>query len=251
MIRYFKKNFFKRQDNSKRKLKQTRPRETCGIKENTENPYLRSRAIWEELYGSLSTRLNNSYRMNVALVLMLTLSIYGSIHIASQSKIKPYLTVLHGDTPLTISDFKTPEFGKLKSKIAPVAARKFIKDIRSISQDNAVNLERLINALSAVNTSVSQQLKPYLTRRNSYIKDNLANNIKIRSVLLKTSHTIVVRWHEQTINLQSGQVTNNQNYTADLTYQFQEKTQDTMISRHNPLGFTITALAWTEELTHL
>lgn len=65
----------------------------------TNNPYLQSRLLWDELYGNTQTRLENSYRMIWLLVMSVLATIAGIIYVSTQSQIKPYVAVIRDNDP--------------------------------------------------------------------------------------------------------------------------------------------------------
>ncbi len=212
------------------------------------NPYLQSRALWNDLYGSIQTKLENSYRIIFILSLVILSAIIGLVVIASETKIKPMPFIVHGNEVLTVANANTAEFQSLKPTLAAYFIKQFIRNARAISSDGEANANNKIAALSFTTGEATQVLKEFYEENNpNTIAQQQVKNITITSVLPKSAHTVDIRWREDSRNVHSGERVQTQNYIAHLNYHYQTPPQNEIILRHNPLGLAITHLAWSIE----
>lgn len=212
------------------------------------NPYLQSRALWNDLYGSIQTKLENSYRVIFILSLVILSAIIGLVVIAGETKIKPMPFIVHGNEVLTVANTNTTEFQSLKPALAVYFIKNFIRNARTASADGEANANNKIAALSFVTGEATQVLKEFYEENNpNTIAQQQMKNITITSVLPKSAHTVDIRWREDSRNVHSGERVQTQNYIAHINYHYQTPSQNEIILRHNPLGLAITHLAWSIE----
>lgn len=208
----------------------------------SDNPYLQSRAMWNDLYGDVQTRLENAYRIILLLAVVIVIAIIGMVTMASQSRVQPYLTVLHGNEMLTVHDAHSSDFHTLKPLLAQMQAKQFIRQARSYSVDAQVNRQQLINAYS-------HALGPAVSWLKSQVRESHSSltQVFIETVLLKSDKTLDIRWREQTLHRKTGEVITTQHYSAELTYRFQPEQADSELSEQNPLGFFITHVVMSKD----
>src|SRR3990167_10091998 len=92
-----------------------------------KNTYIESRTLWNDVYGNLQTKLENSYRVIFCLSLTIIISIVGLIIVACQPKIKPIPFVLHGNDVITLNDQQSAAFNDVKPKLSLVLVENFIR----------------------------------------------------------------------------------------------------------------------------
>jgi len=213
-----------------------------------KNPYLQSRVLWNDMYGSLQVKLENSYRIILILSIVIGLAIIGFIIVAGESKVKPYVTVIHGDEVLTLDQSTDRELQVLHPKLAPFFTKNFIRYVRNVSADGEVNAQNKIAAYALVAGAATERLKTFYQKNNpDTIARHAVKTIQITSVLRVSAHTIEVRWKEAWHDVRSDKLRRTQRYIAQVTYQFQQPSQNQHILRINPLGFYITHLSWSED----
>jgi len=214
-----------------------------------DNPYLQSRALWDDIYGSLQDKLENAYRIIFILASVIAIAIVALVIMATHNRIQPYLAVLHGDEVLTVHDMQSSDFNTLKVKLATVIAKEFIQTTRSVSLDDDVNRRHRIQAFSFVAGPAMQTLKRYYEKEDAKSQTNRPlTHAVIQTVLIKSSHSLLLRWQELQLDRHTGDILARDYYTAELTYAFQPKKPNAIIASHNPLGFTISDFAWAKEL---
>lgn len=218
--------------------------------EKTEhkNSYLESRALWNDVYGGLQTKLENSYRIIFCLSIVIAIAIVGFVIVAGETKIKPMPFVLHGNDIITLSEQNDAAFDSIKPQLSLILAKDFIRHTRMVSSDNAVNAHNHIAALSVVRGSAAEVLKNYFqTHDVNQLSQTTTKNIVINSVLAESNKSLEIRWSEETRNAQSGDVISTAQYIADVTYAFQAPSSNPAILKNNPLRFVVTNLSWSQD----
>lgn len=214
-------------------------------KPEIKNPYLDSRILWNDVYGSLQIKLENSYRIIFYLSLTIALAIVGLIVMGTETKIKPIPFILHGNEVITLNNQNTTAFNDIKPKLSLLLVKDFIRHARNLSIDSAVNANNHISALSTVNGAAEKVLQDFFDAQKA--EKNITKNISITNVLRETDHSFEIRWIEETRNSVTGEVINTNNYIAEITYTFESPSSNPIILEHNPLGFVISHLSWSEE----
>ena len=239
--RYFERKKFEKKRAHRKSITKQRQFE----KSLANNPYLQSRALWNDMYGSIQTKLENSYRVIFVLSLVILTTVIGLVIIAGETKIKPMPFIVHGNEVLTVANTNTAEFQSLKPVLATYFIKQFIRSARTVSVDGQANANNKIAALSLVTGEATQVLKEFYEKNNpNLLAQQWVKNIIITSVLPKSTHTLDVRWQEDWRNVHSGELIQSQHYIAQLNYHYQTPSQNEIILRHNPLGLAITHLAW-------
>ncbi len=209
------------------------------------NPYLQSKALWNDMYGSVQTKLENSYRIIMLLSAVIVVAIIGFVIVSSQTKVKPMPFIVHGNDILTVDQSQSGDFKRLKPKLAYYFAKHFIRDARSVSVDGDVNANNRISALSFVTGASVPVLNDFYQKNDpNRIANTYVKNIHITNVLRLSANTLDVRWQEIWRNVRSGELMRTKNYLAQLTYHYNTPSENTLILRNNPLGFDITNLSW-------
>ncbi|OGT50852.1 MAG: hypothetical protein A3F17_09300 [Gammaproteobacteria bacterium RIFCSPHIGHO2_12_FULL_41_15] len=207
-----------------------------------DNPYLQSKVLWNDLYGSVEEKLRFSYRIIIALSVTLLACTMGLIVVATQSRVQPYVTVVHGNELLTLHNFNQPGLNEFKPKLALLLAREFIQKARNISADPKVNQQNFIAALSMTSNGATHVLKDYHQSMTTHLKQ-----ITITSLILQSKKALHLRWQEITRDAKTGDVLSTENYSAELTFEFTKASTNPLIAEQNPLGFYITSLAWSQD----
>lgn len=218
------------------------------LREISNNPYLQSKVLWNDMYGSLQTKLENSYRIIFILSLVIVMAIIGFIVVAGESKVKPYVTLIHGDEILTLDQTSDRDVHALEPKLSLYFTKQFIRTARSISADSDVNAENQIAAYALTAGAATERLNTFYRNHSpDSIAEQRLNDIHITSVLRTSAHTIEVRWKTIWHDVHTGKEQMTRYYIAQLTYQFEKPSENPRILRVNPLGFYITQLSWSED----
>lgn len=207
-----------------------------------DNPYLQSKLLWNDLYGSVEEKLRKTQLMLFIMVAALTLSTIGILILATHAKIQPYVTVLHGNEALTLSKFSEPSAEKLKPKLASLLSQTFIKKLRSHTLDDSVNQDNYITALAMTSGAAT-----HVTKNYHQLNTRKLRQVQITSLILRSPRLIDIRWIETTRDPHSGITLSTLPFSAELTFQFTKPVNNKIISEHNPLSFFITSLAWSQD----
>lgn len=230
------------------KAKQQIDSDQAALRSLPNNPYLQSKVLWNDMYGSLQVKLENSYRLIFILSIVIALAIIGFMVVAGESKVQPYVTVIHGNEVLTLDQSTDRELQALHPKLALFFTKNFIQTARSVSADGEVNAQNKMAAYALVGGAATERLKQFYVKNNpDVIARHSVKEIHITSVLRTSHHTIEVRWREDWHAVQSGKLQQSHNYIAQLSYRFEKPSENPRILRVNPLGYTITQLSWSED----
>jgi len=214
---------------------------------NNMNPYFQSRLLWDDLYGSVQKRCENSYRLLAVMMLVNVMAIGGLIATAMQPKTKPYVALIRGHELITAKEYNRNAFKKSQPILATLFTKAFIQASRNVSLDSEVNQANRVKAFSFVSGSATQVLKEQLFFDAKKGNAHHLHHAVITTLLLKTPHAIDVRWREIIRDSRSGEIISQESYAADITYAFKKPSNDPVILSHNPLGFTITSLSFAKD----
>ncbi len=207
-----------------------------------ENPYLTSKQLWNDMYGAVESKLVRANLIIIVMCLSLVISTMAVVLMATKSRVQPYVAVVHGNELLTVSKFDTPQLVTLKPKLAALMSREFIEKLRGVSIDPDVNQDNFIQALSMTSGAATGVVKDYNRNKSQNI-----TNLQITSLILQTPHVIDIRWLETARDSKTGDKLGSQHYSAELTFRFNETSTNSLIAKHNPLGFYITNVAWSKD----
>ena len=209
------------------------------------NPYLQSRAMWNDLYGDLQIKLENSYRIVFILSLVLLASMLGLIVIAGESKVKSVPFIVHGDDLLTLTNEQQLPARQLHSRLSFYFIKQFIAASRAVSADGVINSSNTIKAYAFTQGEATGVLKSYFAKNDpNALATHKVRDIEITSLLRESKSTIDVRWFERLRDVHTGLLIKKTPYIARISYQYQKPSTDHTILHYNPLGFVITYLSW-------
>lgn len=217
-------------------------------KSTEKNPYLQSKALWNDMYGSLQIKLQNSYRVILILSFIIIFAFISLAVVAGEAKVKAIPFIIHGNEIVSSNSLMQVSNEKLKPQLSLFFAKEFMRNARTVSVDSVVNSRNKISALSFASGDALTVLKEYFEKNNAnIIAKESVKNIHITSVLRQSSHTIDIRWQENWRSVRSGQLTQTKNYIAQLTYQYKTPSQNEIILKNNPFGFYISYLSWSDD----
>ena len=78
------------------------------------------------------------------------------------------------------------------------------------------------------------------------LERNLLKDIQVTSILIKSKNSLDIRWLEKTLD-NAGKIINSQNFIANLEYQYGQISENNLVLKHNPLGFYINRIVWSED----
>lgn len=212
------------------------------MSQKVENPYLTSKQLWNDLYGAVETKLVRANLIIIVMCILLSISMMSLVLMALRSRVQPYVAVLHGNELLTLTKFDTPQLVTLKPKLAALMSREFVKKLRGVTIDPDVNQDNFIQALSMTSGAATGVVKDYHRHKPQNI-----TNLQITSLILQTSHVIDIRWLETSRDPKTGDKLDSWHFSAELTFRFDVTSTNSLIAKHNPLGFYITNVAWSKD----
>lgn len=219
------------------------------LKAANENPYLQSKLLWNDLYGDIETKLENAYRIIAILSGVIAIAIIGFIIIAGQSRVQPYVTVLHDNDLLTVTDVNAVDAKSFKPKLALMMAKQFILAARTVSVDRTINQNNRLKAYAMVRGAATKRLSEYYESHNpDLIAGKAIRSVQITTLLQKSDKTLDIRWQEEVRGRKSGEVIESRPYSAEITFNFDKTSNNRVIAEQNPLGFYIGQLVWAEDV---
>lgn len=215
-----------------------------------DNAFLRGRAAWNDMYGSLVERNRKNFTVSVLLAIALLASVIGIIHMGSQSKIQPFMVQVgqNGDIVDVSSAEKAPD---ITEKIIKYFLQKFVINMHSISGDNIVQKQMLAFVYSSVNTSGNSNamniLKSFIQNNNPFtLNSQFTNQVNISSLYPISKDSYQITWEEvkRTID---GKLVSKNYYTGQIAYKFAPSSGENFT--YNPFGIYITNMAWSQVQT--
>lgn len=211
----------------------------------SKNPYLQSKALWNDMYGDLEDKLCRSQRLNMLFLGVIAIALIGFVIIAGQSKVEPIPFIIHGNEVVTVADTRSRDYQGLQPKLAIYFIKQFIRNVRSVSTDGTMNAVHKIAALSFVKNDAVEILKEFYEKHDpNVVALKFVKDISITSILKVSLDTFNVRWREDWRNNRTGEHVRTKHYIAELKFQFDDPSDNVAILKNNPLGFYITHLSW-------
>lgn len=222
--------------------------EQASILKASDNPYIQSRLMWNDLYGDLQLKLENAYRIIVVLSIVIAIAMIGFVVIAGQSRVKPYLTVLHGNTLLTTADSQSNSFQQFKPKLAQLLTKQFLDAARTVSVDHKVNQSNSLKTYAFVRGAATRTMGDFYKAHNpNQIAKTQVRSIHVTSLLVRSEHTFDLRWQEEVRDVKTGVVVESEPYSAEITFAFDEPSKNDLIASINPMGFYVEQIIWAKD----
>ncbi len=209
--------------------------------DETDNPYLQSRLLWQDLYGDIYTHCRHAQCLNRLLIALLALVFFGALHLVHRSRVELVPFLIHGHEVVTATQLSAPTFKAIQPTLARYFAENFIQAARSRTGDAAVDHERQLKALAFTTGDATTTLT-----RDQAARTADSNNITVTvtSILQESSHILDVRWLEVHRDQQRHTVLSTSRHWARLIYRFGPPSTQAVILKHNPLGFYLQDIHW-------
>jgi type IV secretory pathway TrbF-like protein len=213
------------------------------------NPYFEARRRWNEVIGSTVQRARIMTLLTIILAIGNAALIGGMWHLASMSKVVPYVMVLNeAMTPVSMGVAQQGNVSDKQTITRSFLAR-FIVDLRTITADASLlnkQFERLYTMLLPGTESYSEisthfrESSPFSRAAREVVAVNVVS-------LLPTSESAwEAEWVEVVTTRGNGQKT-KRTYRAVLNIG-QATEQDSKAMLHNPLGVVVERFEYTEKL---
>ncbi len=211
----------------------------------TDNPYLQSKLLWNDVYGDIERKWRSSRYLNFICIGMIACSLLGFMWIASKNHMQPLPFVIHGDDIVTVSSVSGRDIQTIKSRFIPYFAKQFIRAWRSRSTDEQVNTQQALTTYALTSDAATSVIHDFYEAHRA--PRNITKNVVITSVLAISAHTLDIRWQEASQDARTGKLIQVKHYIAQLTHQYAEPAHNATVLRINPLGFYITHLSWSAD----
>ncbi len=205
-----------------------------------DNPYLKGREAWNDLYGTQTIKLENAYRIMGVMALGLVVAMIGFVIVAGQSKVEPYIVQVQDNHVLgvTPADQKMP----ISSQLVSYFMDQFITDSRSVRADNAVQKTYSSTAYALTKGQASNTVKQYFDGNDPFsLNQKITRDVEINYTMPVSAHSYQVGWTETTRDL-SGDLLTQESYVAVISYEFGSVISG--LENYNPFGIYLTNIAW-------
>jgi len=240
------------QENVRIKLEEQKSRKSKkeNLKRWQDNVFLRGRAAWNDMYGSVIERNRKYFAVSILLAVALIIAVIGLIDIGSQSKIQPFIVQVgqNGDIVDVSSAEHAPD---ITEKIIKYFLQRFVIAMHSVSGDNIVQKKMLAFVYASVNTSNNANalniLKSFIQNSNPFMINNqCTNQVNISSIYPVSHNTYQIAWEEirRTID---GRLLARTYYTGQYTYKLAPSSGENFT--YNPFGIYVTNMTWSEVQT--
>ena len=227
--------------------KSKRNKEKPDLKKWQDNAFLRGKAAWNDMYGSVVERNRKYFAACILLSIALLASISSLAYMSSQSKIQPYIVQVgrNGDIVDVSSANKAPD---ITENIVKYFLQQFIINIRSISGDNIVEKNMLAKVYASVNIANNNNamgmVKSYIQGNNPFVLNSqFTNQINIESIFPVSKDTYQISWEENKRST-DGRLISKTYYTGQLSYKLSPSTPENY--KFNPFGIYITNITWSQ-----
>jgi type IV secretory pathway TrbF-like protein len=217
--------------------------------EKGKNPFIAGRNEWDDRLHHIAKTSHAWKGFAFFLVVLVGILAVGIAHIGSQSKIKPYMSVVDktnyvvhvmgpAEEAATLDD-------KLLKSIVQNEVRAFIENIRTIVADNHAQKKIMTNVYSrlAAHSAAAKFANEFYTARSPFkYAENGTISAEIYSALPLSEKSWQVEWKETERNL-AGDILKVLRFRGIITYELVTPESESD-ARKNALGFYITNLTW-------
>ncbi|WP_412058709.1 VirB8/TrbF family protein [Bartonella sp. DGB2] len=218
---------------------------------NTKNPYLSPRRVWNEHVGSLVSANQTWQFIGILSMLIALTSVAGIIYIGKQSKFVPYIVEVDKIGQAVGMGTVRPTT-TVDTRIARAIVADFITNARLVTPDIALQRNAILKLYAFLNPN-----DPAALKMNEWLNGNADANpfkraenemvsIEITSILQQSPQTWQVDWKENTRNRQGGFVKPPENMRALVNVYTVETNSETKEEQllANPLGVYIKDFSW-------
>ena len=210
------------------------------------NPYLQSRALWQDIYGNAKMRYRQSRKLNFRLLILVGLCIVGMIYIGSQSKYIPYVVQVQNGQVIYTGAASRSNFNGMKPALAKFFIQDFITSARAVSVDGYIEKNNQKKAYALTQGAATTELSTLFKARDPYtIVKKRTISVSVNYVNQLPNQAFRVGWTEISRDSQSGQMLYQKQFIGEFNFKWDTPSQSEFILQNNPFGFYVTNVSWT------
>lgn len=217
--------------------------------EKGKNPFLAGRNEWDDRLMSVvkSSHAWKGFAFFEAIVIVVL--VFALAHVASQSKIKPYMSVVDKTNYVVHVMGPAEETATLDEKvlkqIVQNEVRTFIEQLRTVIADNHAQKKVMTYVYTriAARSAASKYVSQFYTQRAPFkYAENGTVSAQIYSALPLSEKVWQVEWDETERNL-AGEILKKTRYKGIVTYEINTP-ESIEEANKNGIGFYVTNLSW-------
>lgn len=212
------------------------------------DPYLAARREWNERYGDCIAQARN-WRLAALLALALALlSAGGLVHVASQSRIVPYIVRVDKLGSAAAVD-RVGEPFKPDNQLIVASLARFIADMRSVYTDAAAERALVKEGYAMINerSEAYNKMNEYMRAHDPFVRaQNETVVVEVQSVLPLSGDSYRIEWREET-RQRDGSRPVSQQWQATVSIVISPPRDEVSI-RLNPLGIYVNSFNWSQRL---
>lgn len=215
-------------------------------KEVSNNPYVQSRLMYEDIYGCAEERYKKSRRFNFLLLGCVFLSILGVIYIGSESKFIPYVVEVQNGQVIYANTATESNIEPFRSKMAYYFLQGFIQSARTVSVDGTYQADQERKAFALTTGAATTKLSGYFDTHDPFKRAEKQMVSVTINYIKHISDSYEVAWTETVRDSTSGQVISQHQFSGTFMTQWGQPSQSNTVLKNNPFGFYISNFSWTE-----
>lgn len=207
-------------------------------------PYQKAAQLWDERIGAARVQARN-WRLMAFGCLTLSVGLAGGlVWQSAQSRVTPFVVEVDKLGEVQAVAPAIQHYQPTDAQIAWFLAR-FITDVRSLSIDPVLVRKNWLEAYDFVTDRAAVFLNGYANANDPFkaIGDRSVS-VDVTSVVRASDTSFQVKWTEQVYR--QGNLVSTERWTAILTVTLSPP-RSADVLRNNPLGLTITGIAWSRE----
>lgn len=212
------------------------------------NPYLAGRREWNERYGDYIARARSWRAVALLALLIAVIASAGLVHVASQSRIVPYIVRVDKLGAAAAVD-RADEPLKPDQPLIVASLARWIADVRSVYTDAGAQ-RTLINegyAFIDAHSDAYAAMNDHMRAHNPFERAQTETvSVSVESVLAISETSWRIEWREET-RTRDGREPTTKHWQAQAAIAF-NRPDDEKTLRLNPLGIYVTAFNWSERL---
>lgn len=118
-----------------------------------KSPYLDARREWNERYGTYIQSAKQWRYISFFSMAIAAMSVFGVIYFASQNKLIPYIVEVNGKGD-ALQVYKADTMRPIDRRVIKAQLSQFVKDVRSVSADAAVQRYAIDRAYAHLNSTM-------------------------------------------------------------------------------------------------